>query len=80
MVAPAMPIYEYICSACGHEFEAIVFASTEVECSACASRELTKKLSVFSVGTKSSSTACDAPPEACGGCSGAGQLGGCGAR
>lgn len=42
-----MPIYEYHCNGCGKEFEALVRSSTRVECPACQSTALEKKLSVF---------------------------------
>lgn len=42
-----MPIYEYACPACGHEFEALVRSSAQPACPACGSTELDKKLSVF---------------------------------
>jgi putative FmdB family regulatory protein len=42
-----MPIYEYACRSCGHEFETLVRASETPSCVQCASPELEKKLSVF---------------------------------
>ncbi len=42
-----MPIYEYACQHCGHEFEALVRPSTVPECPTCHSTELEKLLSVF---------------------------------
>ena len=42
-----MPIYEYACRACGHEFETLVRGSEQPACSSCASPDLEKKLSVF---------------------------------
>ena len=42
-----MPIFEYVCKKCDHRFEAIVNASTQVECPSCASQRLEKQLSVF---------------------------------
>jgi putative FmdB family regulatory protein len=42
-----MPIFEYACRACGHEFETLVRASDTPSCERCASNELDKKLSVF---------------------------------
>ena len=42
-----MPIYEYACRSCGHEFETLVRASETPSCAQCASPELEKKLSVF---------------------------------
>lgn len=43
-----MPIYEYACSRCGHEFEKLVRNGAVPECPSCRSTELEKKLSVFS--------------------------------
>ena len=43
-----MPIYEYACRACGHEFETLVRNGESPACGACSSADLQKKLSVFS--------------------------------
>ena len=40
-----MPIYEYACQDCGHEFEALVRSSTVPECPQCHSTQLAKQLS-----------------------------------
>jgi putative FmdB family regulatory protein len=45
-----MPIYEYACRDCGHEFEALVRSSTVPECPTCHSTGLDKQLSVFATG------------------------------
>jgi putative FmdB family regulatory protein len=42
-----MPIYEYACHQCGHEFEALVRSNTVPECPTCHSTDLDKQLSVF---------------------------------
>ena len=42
-----MPIYEYVCRACGHEFEALVFGSERAACPSCAGSELEKRFSAF---------------------------------
>jgi putative FmdB family regulatory protein len=42
-----MPIYEYACNKCGHEFETLVRSGTVPDCPNCRSTELAKKLSVF---------------------------------
>ena len=42
-----MPIYEYACRACGHEFETLVRNSEQPSCTSCTSPDLEKKLSVF---------------------------------
>ena len=45
-----MPIYEYICQACGHEFELLVMGSERPACPGCDSKKLEKKFSSFSSG------------------------------
>lgn len=42
-----MPIFEYACQDCGHEFEALTRSSQQPECPRCHSIQLEKKLSVF---------------------------------
>ncbi len=42
-----MPIFEYQCKGCGQNFEKLVRADTRLECPACQSMALEKKLSVF---------------------------------
>jgi putative FmdB family regulatory protein len=42
-----MPIFEYACRACGHEFETLVRHGERPACAECASVDLEKKLSVF---------------------------------
>ncbi|HVI10381.1 MAG TPA: zinc ribbon domain-containing protein, partial [Candidatus Binatia bacterium] len=44
-----MPIFEYICRECRHEFEALVFGRDKAQCPKCQSRQLTPQLSVFAV-------------------------------
>ena len=64
-----MPIFEYICKECDHEFEAIVYGSQKASCPKCQSRKLAPQLSVFAVSAKgaSSSTAASAGPcDSCG--------------
>ena len=63
-----MPIYEYACNKCGHEFETLVR-------SGCRSTALEKKLSVFATA---GSTA-EAAPVAAGPCGACGHPGGPGA-
>ncbi|MCX6984029.1 MAG: zinc ribbon domain-containing protein, partial [Lentisphaerae bacterium] len=53
-----MPIYEYMCSKCGSEFEMLVKSSSEkVNCPKCSDSKVQRKLSVFSasvsLGSKS---------------------------
>jgi putative FmdB family regulatory protein len=60
-----MPIFEYACRDCGHEFETLVRSSDTAACAACGSRELEKKLSVFAA-QKADSQAAAAPCGTCG--------------
>ena len=50
-----MPIFEYRCEGCGHEFELLVLKSTIPACPTCASTALERQVSVPAVkseGTK----------------------------
>jgi putative FmdB family regulatory protein len=49
-----MPIYEYNCKACGHEFETLVLRGTVPACPSCNGQELEKRISMPAV--KSDST------------------------
>ena len=49
-----MPIYEYRCTACSHEFEILVLAGTVPACPACQGQDLEKRISMPAV--KSDST------------------------
>ena len=48
-----MPLYEYECQSCHHQFELLVRESTALECPACHGHELEKQLSVFAVSAPS---------------------------
>jgi putative FmdB family regulatory protein len=48
-----MPIFEYICKDCHHEFEALVFGKDKAECPKCHGKKLEPQLSVFAVSAKS---------------------------
>jgi len=64
-----MPIFEYICITCEHEFEALVLGRDKAECPKCHGKKLTPRLSVFAMAGKSSSSPLsDAPAGACGSC------------
>lgn len=73
-----MPIYEYVCDACGQAFEhlARTLADRPVACPACGAKRLSKQLSTFAPASA-------APAKGCGDCSRApacpaAQTGGCG--
>jgi putative FmdB family regulatory protein len=44
-----MPLFLYVCRACGHEFEILVRAGSEPACPACQSRDLERQPSTFAV-------------------------------
>ncbi len=41
-----MPIYEYVCPGCNHEFETLVRGDESPQCPQCGGRKLTKLISV----------------------------------
>lgn len=49
-----MPIYEYKCLGCGHQFEKIVKLSEKPNCPECDSSELEKQFTVAAVSTSKS--------------------------
>jgi putative FmdB family regulatory protein len=65
-----MPIFEYICRNCHHQFESIVLGSRQAACPKCESKKLEQKISRFAVAGsgKDSSFAADSAPGACGTC------------
>ncbi len=63
-----MPLYEYACKSCEHEFEVLVRGSEQPACPACAGHDLQRKLSAFAAQTKGASAAPMAAPGACGRC------------
>jgi putative FmdB family regulatory protein len=75
--ASPMPIYEYACKDCQHEFEALVYGSQKAACPKCASKKLAPKLSVFAVAAPG--TASKPTPRASGGCGSCGDPRGPGA-
>jgi len=44
-----MPLYEYQCKGCGHQFEDLVLGSITPSCPSCDSQTLERLLSVFAV-------------------------------
>jgi putative FmdB family regulatory protein len=53
----AMPIFEYACKECDHQFEALVYGNEKAECPKCHSKKLAPQLSVFAVSAKGASSA-----------------------
>ena len=52
-----MPLYEYRCLACGHQFEALVRAHDTPACKTCQSTQLERLLSMFAVSSESTRSA-----------------------
>lgn len=63
-----MPIFEYICKECDHQFEALVYGSEKASCPKCQSKKLKPQLSVFAVSAKGSSSASRPAAGPCGSC------------
>lgn len=65
-----MPIFEYICQECRHQFEALVYGKQKAECPKCHASKLEPQLSVFAVSVASGkgSSASTSPRGACGAC------------
>lgn len=66
-----MPIYEFVCSECGEEFEELVLGSNKnVKCKKCKSPNVEKKMSAFAFksGAKFVGTGKKASGGACSGC------------
>jgi putative FmdB family regulatory protein len=62
-----MPIFEYVCKECHHEFEALIYGGQKAECPNCHGVRLDARLSLFAVSTKTPATT--APSDgACGSC------------
>jgi putative FmdB family regulatory protein len=48
-----MPIFEYECGKCGHQFEFLVLPTSEApQCPSCRSRKLKKMISLFAVNSE----------------------------
>ncbi len=70
-----MPVYEYVCSKCGHEFEELILsvsARDKVPCPQCGGRKVTRQLSVFAAPEAESPAPAGPAMGPCGGCGMAG--------
>jgi putative FmdB family regulatory protein len=63
----SMPIFEYACQECNHQFEALVYGSQQAKCPKCQSKKLAQQLSVFAMSSKGSTSA-SSEVGACGSC------------
>lgn len=58
-----MPIYEFVCESCEHQFEALVMRKNEiVACPQCKSVHLEKLISAHTVGSGAPDTPCGNAP------------------
>jgi putative FmdB family regulatory protein len=62
-----MPIFEYICKECHHQFETLLYGKEKAECPKCHATKLEPQLSVFAVSAKGSAPSAS-PAGACGSC------------
>lgn len=74
-----MPIFEYICQECQHEFEALVFGRDQAKCPKCHSHKLKPQLSVFATSSKGMSGKGSGPSASTGACGSCGDPRGPGA-
>jgi len=51
-IIKVMPIFEYACKGCNHQFEALVYGNEKAQCPKCHSKKLAPQLSVFAVSAK----------------------------
>jgi putative FmdB family regulatory protein len=65
-----MPIFEYSCKECTHEFEALIFGDQKAQCPKCHSKKLAPQLSVFAMSAKGSSSSPSNTPSPAGGACG----------
>jgi putative FmdB family regulatory protein len=63
-----MPIFEYVCQQCNHQFEAIVLGTQKAACPKCESKRLSQQLSSFAVGGEKSREPAGPSGGACGSC------------
>jgi putative FmdB family regulatory protein len=63
-----MPIFEYICQQCQHEFETLLFGRDKAKCPKCQSQKLSPQLSVFAMSAKGSIRSSGPAGSACGSC------------
>jgi putative FmdB family regulatory protein len=63
-----MPLFEYACRQCDHQFEALVRAGETPECPSCHGSTLERRQSVFAAHTNGSPTTTAIPAGPCGAC------------
>jgi len=63
-----MPLFEYVCKKCGHQFETLVTGTTSPACPSCQSEKLEKQLSVFAVSSRGENASRRGAVAPCGTC------------
>lgn len=63
-----MPLFEYACRECHHEFEALVRASDTPACPTCHSAQLDRRISVFAAHSATTTVSTVPSTGACGSC------------
>ncbi|MGE3507510.1 MAG: FmdB family zinc ribbon protein [Vicinamibacterales bacterium] len=63
-----MPLFEYTCRDCGHEFEFLTRAGQTPQCPSCESQALEKQLSVFAVNSQGGASTAREAAAPCGAC------------
>lgn len=61
-----MPLFEYECRECGHQFEALVIGARKTVCPKCKSEDLEKRVSRVGIGGSSNSGGWSRPSSGCG--------------
>jgi putative FmdB family regulatory protein len=56
-----MPLFEFACKACDHEFEALVRGADAPECPSCRSQALERRQSVFAARTAGTASISELP-------------------
>jgi putative FmdB family regulatory protein len=63
-----MPIFEYACTTCEHQFEALVRGTETPECPSCHATTLQRRQSTFAARTAGASPISEVPMGGCGRC------------
>ena len=63
-----MPLYEYACKSCGHQFEMLVRGSETPVCPTCQGTTLERRQSVFAAHANAAPARMSAPHAGCGSC------------
>ncbi len=73
-----MPIFEYVCDACGAEFEKIVFRRDDsISCPQCDGQAVTRQVSAFAFKSGGGRFVSSSAKSSCAGCSPSGGCSGC---